>query len=92
MRAFIFVTHEGYTFQPASEAEEPDIENLQVLGFALGVDEEQAFQNLKADYTYLLKTSFDETLCLELRHEDYFARIKYFYLKDFYSASDYGVD
>ena len=49
MKAFIFVTHEGYTFQPNSEAIEPDIENLQVLGCALGRNEEQAFENLKLD-------------------------------------------
>ena len=82
MRAFVFVTHEGYTYQPNSEAIEPDIENLQVLGFALGEDEEQAFQNLKLESSYLLQTSFDETFCFELKYEDYHRRARYFYLKD----------
>lgn len=43
MRHFIFLTQEGYTFQPNSESATPDIENLQVLGTASGADEQNAF-------------------------------------------------
>jgi hypothetical protein len=46
MKAFIFVTYEGYTYQHNSISVEPDVENLQVLGFVSGENEEQAFENL----------------------------------------------
>ncbi len=43
---YIFLTLDGYTFQPDSKSVEPDIENLQVVGFAFGVNSKEAFQNL----------------------------------------------
>lgn len=38
--------HEGYTYQPGSTSFEPDIENLQVIGFAGGNSREEATRNL----------------------------------------------
>ena len=82
MGAYIFITTEGYTYQPGSKAIEPDIENCQVLGFARGDSAEEAFRELLQENAYLLETSFDEVVCLELKDEDYRERKRYFYLKD----------
>jgi hypothetical protein len=49
MRNYIFLTAEGFTYQPNSESIEPDIENLQVIGFAKGEDAKEAFQQLLKD-------------------------------------------
>jgi len=46
MSSYIFITTEGYTFQPVSESLEPDVENCQVMGFAQGINKKQAFKNL----------------------------------------------
>jgi len=82
MGAYIFITTEGYTYQPGSEAVEPDIENCQVLGFAKGDDADAAFRTLIKKNPYLLDTNFDEVVCLELKEEDYRERKRCFYLKD----------
>jgi len=80
MGAYIFITAEGYTYQPGSEAVESDIENCQVLGFAKGNDADEAFSALLEENAYLLETSFDEVVCLELKDEDYRERKRYFCL------------
>lgn len=82
MGAYIFITTEGYTFQPGSEVLEPDIENCQVLGFAKGDNAEEAFEALLRENAYLLETSFDEVVCLELKNRDYRGRKQYFRLSD----------
>ena len=82
MNSYIFITTEGYTFQSGSEAIEPDIENCQVIGFAQGEDEQQAFENLVKENQYLLETTFDELICFELKHADYFKQRAYFHLSD----------
>ena len=66
MKNYIFVTTEGYTYQPNSESVDPDIENLQVIGFANGNNPKQAFQKLLKESNYLLETSFDEVVSYEL--------------------------
>ena len=69
MDNYIFLTSEGYTFQPNSDAEIPDIENLQVIGFASGNTPDNAFQNLMLDHAYLKETTFNEIFCYKLdRH------------------------
>ena len=70
MSLFIFLTTEGYTFQPNSESAEPDIENCQVLGFASGADAKEAFLNLLSENEYLKETTFDETFAMELANEE----------------------
>jgi hypothetical protein len=80
MKAFIFVTREGYTYQPLSESAEPDIENLQVLGFANGENAASAFSQLVADNTWLAETSFREVFSLELAYEDFERRARFFRL------------
>lgn len=71
MNSYIFVTIEGYTFQPNSESSTPDVENLQVLGFASGKNEQQAFDNLIAENSWLLDTSFRDVKCIQLKHLQY---------------------
>jgi len=82
MGAYIFITTEGYTYQPGSEEVEPDIENCQVLGFAKGDDADAAFCVLLQENAYLLETSFDEVVCLELKDEDYREKKRFLYLKN----------
>ncbi len=76
---YIFLTLDGYTFQPDSMSIEPDIENLQVVGFAFGVTSEEAFRKLLKENEFLVKTSFDEVFCYQL-DDNYRASKEYFYI------------
>lgn len=82
MKNYIFITNEGSTFQPGSECSEPDIENCQVIGLAKGTDQSDAFRRLLQDNSSLLKTSFNEIICLELKEQNAFQEASYFYLGD----------
>ncbi|RBQ32809.1 hypothetical protein CRU92_01755 [Arcobacter sp. FW59] len=77
-KEFIFITFEGYTFQPNSEEIIPDIENMQVIGFSKGVNSNEAFKNLKKEKIYLEKTNFDEIIAIELKEK----KFEYFNLKN----------
>lgn len=66
MNHYIFLTDEGYTYQPNSESDVPDIENLQVIGITNGENEKDAFYNLIDVRKYLLSTSFDKIFCYRL--------------------------
>ncbi len=66
MNKYIFLTKEGYTFQPGSESIEPDIENMQVIGIAEGKDSDDAFDNLIKQNSYLKNTSFNEVFSYKL--------------------------
>jgi len=84
MKSYIFITEEGVTYQPNSTTPlELDIENCQVIGFAKGENEDDAFKNLTKRNDYLLDTSFNEIICMELKSEDYYQKAKYFYLGEF---------
>ncbi len=78
---YIFLSLEGFTYQPDSENCEPDIENVQVIGFAAGHDEEDAFLRLVRDNGYLLGTTFDEIYCYRL-NDSYRDTRRYFNLGD----------
>lgn len=80
MKSYIFITAEGYTFQPESTSIEPDIENCQVIGFAKGENPKQAFQNMIQENKNLLETTFDELICYELKDYD---EKSYFYLNSY---------
>jgi len=82
MKSYIFITTEGYTFQPESESPEPDIENCQVIGFAQGTNQQDAFENLIRQNEYLLETTFNEIICFELKHSDHWYKKSYFCLDD----------
>lgn len=66
MDYFIFLTDEGFTFQPNSLSETPDIENLQVIGFSSGLTAGDAFANLLNTHSDLRETSFDCIFCYKL--------------------------
>ena len=82
MKSYIFITTEGYTFQPESNMNEPDIENCQVIGFAKGKNEKGAFDNLVNENEHLLESLFDELICFELKHDNNLKHKSYFYLSD----------
>ena len=81
MRAFIFVTSDGSTFQPDSDSPTPDVENMQVLGFTTGIDEEEAFRNLLDENNWLRETSFNNLVCFELKQSDFHDHSKFFSIK-----------
>ncbi|MDN5353287.1 MAG: hypothetical protein PWQ09_43 [Candidatus Cloacimonadota bacterium] len=66
IKEFIFISTEGFTYQPYSISIEPDIENCQVIGFSSGSNANEAFQNLVRDNKYLKDTSFDSVTCYQL--------------------------
>ena len=78
MKKFIFISTEGITYQPDSVSPEPDIENMQVMGFGEGDTPQDAFSNFLGLHEYLLKTTFDEIIAVELKNRNR----KYFYLSD----------
>jgi len=67
MKNYIFITSEGHTYQPGSESSAPDIENLQVIGFAEGNSPEEAAINLLKKSNYLNETTFNEVTAMELK-------------------------
>ncbi|MCP2604779.1 hypothetical protein NLC29_01315 [Candidatus Aminicenantes bacterium AH-873-B07] len=83
MKSYIFITTEGYTYSSDPSNLEPDIDNCQVVRFAKGNNENEAFENLIKENEYLSDTNFNEIICLELKYENYFDKSKYFYLKAF---------
>lgn len=78
MNYYIFITNEGYTYQPNTKSIEPDCDNSQVLGIASGNNEDEAFKNLKIKNKDLLDTNFNELFCYKLDADNI---IKYFNLK-----------
>lgn len=66
MNKYIFLTTEGYTYQPNSESIEPDCDNAQLIGIAEGINQEDAFRNLLNKYDYLKESNFEEIYCYQL--------------------------
>lgn len=81
MSKYIFLTNEGYTYQPDSESIEPDCENSQLIGIAKGKTQEEAFKNLMNGKEYLRQFNFNEVYCYKLA-EEYEESQRYFYIKD----------
>lgn len=92
MKSFIFITTEGFTFQPGSENSESDIENCQVIGFAQGQNEQKAFENLVQENPYLIETTFDKIICIELKHANHEKYSRHFHLMDYRSNKYMGDD
>lgn len=82
MNNYIFLTDNGYTFQPETEAEPVEIENLQVIGFAKGTDGISAYRNLLADNPNLQETNFERIFCFQW-DKDFEGSKRGFSLKDF---------
>ena len=78
MGTFIFLTAEGSTYQPDSTSPIPDIENLQVIGFADGDTAQQAAMKLIEEQDFLVDTNFDEVFAIQIANENR----EYFYLKE----------
>lgn len=70
MRKYIFLTTEGTTFQPDSTSSEPDIENMQVIGFAIGNTVKDAAIKLTEQNEYLAETTFDEIFAIQLADDN----------------------
>ena len=75
MGQYIFITTEGTTFQPNNIILGPDIENLQVIGFADGDTVQGAVIRLVELNKYLSDTNFDEIFAIRLAddHREYFS-------------------
>jgi len=69
MKKYIFVTVEGTIYQPESETEMPDIENLQIVGYGNGNSPEDAVKNMLKENEYLEKTNFDEVIEIEIKSD-----------------------
>jgi len=79
MKEYIFITAEGFTYQPNSESTEPDIENCQVVGYGQGGDAHEAFKAMLQESSYLLDTTFDEVIGMEVNEQ----KKEHFYLSKF---------
>jgi len=66
VKRYMFITTEGYTYQPDSDSTEPDIENCQVIGCGKGSTAREAFENMVKENDYLLETTFNEVDAYEL--------------------------
>lgn len=80
MNNYLFLTNEGYTYQPDSESIEPDCENSQLIGIASGNTQEEAFKNLLKEKEYLTEFNFNKVYCYKL-DDDFKSSKRYFYIK-----------
>jgi len=80
MNSYIFLTDEGYTFQPETGDEPMEIENLQVIGTAQGIDGNDAYRNLLAEHPELKPSDFTRIFCYQLEKDDEGSRKR----KDYY--------
>ncbi|MFA4925936.1 MAG: hypothetical protein WC524_04710 [Candidatus Aminicenantales bacterium] len=78
-KLFLFVTFDGVTFS-SDELDEPDVDNLQVLGYGEGLDEDEAFKDFLAQNQWVLEKRFEEAICVEIKNRIY--KRKVFSLKD----------
>ena len=77
MNSYIFLTDEGYTFQPDTGDEPMEIENLQVIGTAQGEDANSAYRNLLAENAHLDPAAFQRIFCYQLDKDDEGSRKDY---------------
>jgi len=61
MKTFIFITDEGFTFDPNNKK----ITNMQILGHGEGEDILEAFKYFKINQSYLSKFAFKKVVALE---------------------------
>jgi hypothetical protein len=66
MNSYIFLTDEGYTFQPETEDEPVVIDSLQTIGTALGTDAMDAYRNLLAENPQLQEKKFEKVFCYQV--------------------------
>lgn len=80
MNKYIFITAEGSTYQPNSENPEPDIENVQVIGFGQGNKSREALRKFIEENDYITDTSFDDIYAIRLANN----KREYLSLKDIF--------
>ena len=78
-RIFIFLSPEGVTFSTNYD-QFIEVDNYQVLGFAEGKDEKEAFYNFLRENEWILDTYFNKVFCLEVKHS--IVDSKVFYIKN----------
>lgn len=66
MNEYIFLTDEGYTFQPETENEPVVIDSLQMIGTAQGSDAMDAYRNLLTENPHLQEKSFERIFCYQV--------------------------
>ncbi len=66
-RLFMFVTPDGATCS-SEDFLHPDVDNLQVLGFGSGHDEEEAFEDFVSKTKWLSSTKFRRVISIEVKH------------------------
>jgi len=66
MKSYIFLTDEGYTFQPETGEEPVEIESLQTIGIAKGPDAMDAYRNLLAKNPHLQERKFEKIFCYQV--------------------------
>jgi hypothetical protein len=77
---YIFVTLEGFTQGPNEE----EVENMQVLGFGVGKDADDAFEDMLKGNLHLLNTSFNQVMAYQLsqNHTESDAAVAMYSIKD----------
>ncbi len=66
MNKYIFLTDEGYTYQPNSTSDIPDCEISQVLGIVESENEEMALEKLLEENIYIKRSNFCNVYCYKL--------------------------
>ncbi len=80
-RLFLFITPDGIAYS-SSEKLSPDVDNLQVLGYGKGKNEEDALKNFLRSNMWIFNTNFDEIICVEIKKE--IPKSKRYFIRDFY--------
>jgi hypothetical protein len=65
MNSYIFLTDEGYTFQPETEEQPVEIDSLQMIGTAQGSDAMDAYRNLLSASPHLQEKRFERIFCYQ---------------------------
>jgi hypothetical protein len=61
MKSYLFFTKEGFTF----DSNNKEIENMQILGMAKGIDVLEAFRSFKINQPYLKDFAFKEVVAVQ---------------------------
>ncbi|WP_044416654.1 hypothetical protein [Halarcobacter anaerophilus] len=61
MKSYLFFTKEGFTFDNNNK----EIENMQILGMANGIDVLEAFRSFKINQPYLKDFAFKEVVAVQ---------------------------
>ncbi len=69
MPRYIFISPDGHTFSPSCDSAEPDIENMQVLGFASGRSENEALLNLYRENPHLEGKGYERVIGVEVKED-----------------------